>query len=88
MPHDFAGQLLVLGRIDLRQSVGQDADRPAAGLERSAVRGRVDPAGQSRDDGKADPGQGGSQAAGHPHAVGGAPPRTDQRNGQVVPRLE
>ena len=58
-----AGQVLVLGRIDLGEPVGQHGDAAAPGLDRPAVGGGVDPPGQARDDRQADARQSGRPAA-------------------------
>ena len=85
---DRAGQLFVLGRVNRRQSVGEDADGSPSRLDRTAVGGRVDAAGQSRNDRETRPGQRGRQPFGDPHAVGRAVPRADHRDGELVARLE
>ena len=85
---DRAGQLFVLGRVDRRQSVGEDADGSPARLDRAAVRGRVDAAGQAGDHRETRPGQGGGQPLGDPGAVGRAVPRADHRDGELIARFE
>ena len=79
----------MLGRIDLGEPVGQNGDGSTARLNRPAMRGRVDAAGQARDDGEARSGPARRPAARRSaHAVGRAPARADQRDRQLVARLE
>ena len=85
---DLVGQRLVLGRIDLRQPVGQDGQGPAPRLQRPAVRGRVDPPRQARDHRQADPGQRARQPLGDPQPVRRALPRADQGDRELVPGLD
>ena len=61
--------------------------RPPA-LIAPAVRGRVDAAGQARDDREARPRQRGGQPLGHPGTVRRAPPRADHGDRELVARLE
>ncbi len=85
---DYLGQLVVLGRIDVHHAAGQDAQRAAAGLQRAAMGGRVDPAGQAADDRQSGPGETGRQPFRLPQPVGRAVPRADDADGQGVGRFE
>ena len=85
---DQVGQLVVLGRIDVHHAAGQDAERAAAGLQRAAMGGRVDPAGQAADDRQSGPGKAGRQPFGLPQPVGRAVPRADDADAQGVGRFE
>ena len=85
---DQVGQLVVFRRIDVHHAAGQDAQRAAAGLQRAAMGGRIDPAGQAADDRQPGPGQAGRQPFGLPQPVGRAVAGADDADGQGVGRFE
>ncbi len=85
---DLLGQLVVLRRIDVHHAAGKDGQRPPAGLQRAAMGGRVDAAGQAADDRQPGAGEAAGQPLGLPQAVVRAVPRADDADGQGVGRLE
>ncbi len=85
---DLDGQLSVLGRVNLVQPIGQHGDRPAAALECAMMGRGIDPACQARDNREPGPRQGRGQALGDAHPVRSAPPRADERDGELVALLE
>jgi hypothetical protein len=85
---DLLGQLVVLRRIDVQHAAGKDGERPPAGLQRPAMGGRVDSAGQAADDCQPGAGEAGGQPLGLPQPVMRAVPRADDADGQGVGRPE
>ena len=80
--NDFVGQRLVFRRIDVQHAAAEHGDRAAAGLQRPAMSGGVDAAGQAADDRIAAAGQASRQPFGLGQAVLGAVARADDGDGQ------
>ena len=85
---DQFGQLVVFRWIDVHHAACEDTERSAAGLQRAAMGGCIDPASQTADDRQPGAGETGPEPFGLPKPVGRAVPRADDADAQGVGRFE
>jgi len=85
---DHFCQLVVFGRIDVHHAAGEDAERSSARLQRPAMRGRVDPAGQAADNRQSGASETGGEALGLPQSIVRAVPRAHDADRQGIGRFD
>src|SRR5216683_937668 len=83
---DFRGQVLMLRRINLSQSAGQNRQSSASSLQGTSMRSPINPARQAANHGESLLRQASSQALRDALAVPRALPRSDDGNGGRITR--
>lgn len=85
---DALDQVAVFRWVDDVQAAAEDGDRTAAGVERRAMRVRVDAAGEATDDSDCRAGQLADQPLGRDASVRRQPAGADDGDSQVIPRAQ